>query len=713
MLQILQNLKSGETMLAEVPAPKARSGSLLMVTHTSLVSAGTERMLVDFGKSGWIQKARSQPDKVKAVIDKIKVDGLKPTLQAVQSKLDQPLPMGYCNVGTVIEKGKGVAGSGLNVGDRVVSNGHHAEFVSVPENLCCRIPEGVSDAEASFTVVGAIGLQGIRLLKPTLGESVVVTGLGLIGLLCVQMLRANGCRVLGIDFDTSKCELARSFGAEIVDLSKGEDPVSKARAWSHGRGVDGVLITASTKSNEPVHQAAEMSRKRGRIVLVGVVGLELSRADFYEKELSFQVSCSYGPGRYDTQYEERGIDYPLPFVRWTEQRNFEAFLDLLAERKMDLKPLITHRFKLRDAIKAYETVRQKEGIGILLEYPEENRQVSSDQIPRLIPVSSDERDAIASVKVSVVGAGHFSRQVLIPALAKSGAHLRSIISSGGVNAADLARKHGFQQAGSDAEEVFEDADTNLVVVTTQHNTHASLVAKALKVNKPVFVEKPLCLCQEDLDAIIEDVKAAEKPFVMVGFNRRFAPLIQEMHALIRTQSQPKSFIYTVNAGFIPADHWTQDAEIGGGRLLGEGCHFVDLLRFLSGAPIVSATVQYVQDPGSACQDTCTIQLGFADGSVGTVHYLANGSKRFPKERLEVFCGGGVLQLDNFRVLQGFGWKGFSRKKSPGQDKGHQEEMIQLVEALKQGQGSPVPFEEIVEVSQVCIHLVEKGSFPIP
>ena len=618
--------------------------------------------------------------------------------------------MGYCNVGSVLEVGGGITGREFSVGDRVVSNGHHAEFVCVPKNLCCRVPEGVSDEEASFTVVGAIGLQGIRLLQPTLGESVVVTGLGLIGLLCVQMLRANGCRVLGVDFDASKCALARSFGAETVDLSKGEDPVAKAMAWSQGRGVDGVLITASTKSNEPVHQAALMSRKRGRIVLVGVVGLELSRADFYEKELSFQVSCSYGPGRYDGQYEDKGIDYPLPYVRWTEQRNFEAFLELLSRKALDLSSLITHRFELRDALKAYETVGNKEGIGIVIQYPAENRCVDSGRLNRSITLGTAAGRRAGKVSCSVIGAGNFTRQVLLPALAQTSAKLQSIVSSGGVTAADLGRKFHFERAGTDARASIQDSDTHLLAVTTRHNTHASFVRDALQSGKAVFVEKPLCLQRSELDAIVQDYKAAKEPFVMVGFNRRFAPLVRSMVPLLRASSEPKAFVYTVNAGFIPADHWTQDPAIGGGRLLGEGCHFIDLLRFLADAPIQSAQVHYTQPSGANSMDTFSIQMAFADGSVGTVHYFANGSKSFPKERLEVFCGGGVLQLDNFRTLQGFGWKGFSKQKSSGQDKGHHQELKAVVEALEQGKTAPIPFGEIVEVTDVSLALVESGEY---
>ncbi|MBT7534118.1 MAG: Gfo/Idh/MocA family oxidoreductase, partial [Verrucomicrobia bacterium] len=466
----------------------------------------------------------------------------------------------------------------------------------------------------------------------------------------------------------------------------------------------------STKSNDPVHQAALMSRKRGRILLVGVVGLELSRADFYEKELSFQVSCSYGPGRYDPRYEEEGVDYPLPYVRWTEQRNFEAFLHLLAEKQINLKPLITHRFKLKEALKAYQTVGDKEGIGILIEYPETNATLSSNALVRSVTLDKTTRKAVSGVSCGVLGAGNFTRQVLLPALAKTGANLQHIISSGGVSSADLGRKFGFAQAGTDAGSLFNEPSTNLIAITTRHNTHASLVREALKTEKAVFVEKPLCLSREELDAIQEDYLSAKNPFLMVGFNRRFAPLTQTLNELLKSRSDPKSFIYTVNAGYIPPDHWTQLPEIGGGRLLGEACHFIDLIRFLAASPIENATVQYAQTSGTGSMDTFSIQLTLADGSLGTVHYFANGSKNFPKERLDVFCGGSVLQLDNFRTLQGYGWQGFSKQKSSRQDKGHEMEMQSIITSLTEGQPAPIPFSEIIEVTDVSLALAESGRY---
>ncbi|HBP55329.1 MAG TPA: dehydrogenase, partial [Verrucomicrobiales bacterium] len=402
--------------------------------------------------------------------------------------------------------------------------------------------------------------------------------------------------------------------------------------------------------------------------------------------------------------------YPLPYVRWTEQRNFEAFLHLLAEKQINLKPLITHRFKLKEALKAYQTVGDKGGIGILIEYPETNTTISSNALVRSITLDKTKRKTVSSVSCGVIGAGNFTRQVLLPALAKTGANLQHIISSRGVSSADLGRKFGFAQAGTDAGSLFNDPSTNLVAITTRHNTHATLVREALKTEKSVFVEKPLCLNREELDAIQEGYQSAKNPFLMVGFNRRFAPLTQTLNDLLKSRSDPKSFIYTVNAGYIPPDHWTQHPEIGGGRLLGEACHFIDLIRFLAASPIENATVQYAQTPGAGSMDTFSIQLTLADGSLGTVHYFANGSKSFPKERLDIFCGGSVLQLDNFRTLQGYGWQGFSKQKPSGQDKGHELEMQSIITSLTEGQPAPIPFSEIIEVTNVSLALAESGHY---
>ncbi len=713
MKQILQSLKTGVTKTAEVPCPAIQRGQILIRSSVTLVSAGTERMLVEFGKAGWIDKARQQPDKVRMVLDKIKTDGLMPTVEAVFNKLDQPLPLGYCNVGAVLDIGSGV--TGFAIGERVVSNGKHAEAVCVPVNLCAKVPESVADEDAAFTVLGAIALQGIRLVNPTLGETVVVTGLGLIGLMTVQLLRAHGCRVLGLDFDPLKLALARQFGAETVDLGVGQDPLAAALVFSRGRGVDAVLITASTKSNEPVHQAAQMCRKRGRIVLVGVTGLELSRADFFEKELSFQVSCSYGPGRYDPNYEEKGQDYPVGFVRWTEQRNLEAVLDMMADGRIDVKPLISHRFEIDEAVQAYEIVGgSAPSLGILLSYPsvsEKPDAILRNQTVNIGPA----RPSVGKATLGFIGSGNYATAVLIPAFKAAGVRLKTVASAGGVSAAHAGRKFGFEKTTTATEEVFADPEINAVVVATRHDSHALQVCHALEAGKPVFVEKPLALTLDELSqvevAYASALTAGQMPLVMVGFNRRFAPQAVKVKSLLTALDAPKALVMMVNAGAIPSTHWTQDRAVGGGRIVGEACHFIDLLRYLAGSPIVDAQVVSLGNAKglTGLGDTVTLTLRFADGSMGTVHYLANGHKSFPKERLEVFCSGRILQLDNFRKLKGFGWPGFAKMNLWRQDKGQKDCAAAFVRAVEFGGVAPIAFDELVEVSRVTIQIAEALS----
>ena len=709
MNQILQNLRSGVTELAEVPCPAVKPGHLLIRTRLSVVSAGTERMLVEFGKANLIDKARQQPDKVRQVVDKIKTDGLIPTLEAVRSKLDQPLALGYSNVGIVMEVGEGV--EGFAVGDRVVSNGPHAEVVQVPKHLCAKVPETVDSEDAAFTVIASIGLQGIRLANPTLGETFAVTGLGLIGLMTVQLLRAHGCRVLGLDFDADRLALAKSFGAETVNLAKGEDPVAAAFAYTNGRGVDGVLITASTKSSEPVSQAARMCRKRGRIVLVGVTGLELSRADFYEKELTFQVSCSYGPGRYDPLYEQKGQDYPLGYVRWTEQRNFEAVLDMLAAEKVRFRPLVTHRYAIGEAEQAYRTLDEdRSALGIVLVYDEhkEEKHLRSRTVD-LLPVRRDAgRVAAGGAVVGLIGAGNFAKLILAPALSRTSALLKTVVSSSGVSAAHLGRKFQFQRLSTDPDAVFGDDEINAVLIATPHNTHAAYVKEALQRGKHVFVEKPLCLTRAEL-AELKNLRLYKGQMLMVGFNRRFSTHARTMKQLLDPIVQPKSMVMVVNAGFVPADHWTRQPDVGGGRIIGEACHFIDLLRFLAGHPIEDIAVTSLgQAPGAlSADDNVTITLKFEDGSVGTVHYFANGHKSYPKERLEVFAAGRVLMLDNFRTLTGYGWPNFKKQKLWTQDKGHRAEIETFIRAVENGEGDPIPLQELFEVTEASIEVAEQ------
>lgn len=712
MKQVLQSLQSGLIEVANVPCPAVMAGHLLIGSKNTVLSSGTERMLVEFGRAGWIERARTQPDRVRQVIEKTMSDGPLATIGAVQRKLEQPVSVGYCNVGVILELGTGVAG--FAVGDRVVSNGKHADVVCVPKNVCARIPDVVSDEAAAFTVLGAIGLQGIRLVQPTLGETIVVSGLGLIGLLTVQLLRAHGCKVIGIDFDATRLELARRFGARTVDLAAGEDPVAFAMNETRGRGVDAVIITASTTSSEPVRQAANMCRKRGRIVLVGVTGLELSRADFYEKELTFQVSCSYGPGRYDPEYEEKGHDYPIGYVRWTEQRNFEAVLDMLADERLDVGPLISHRFRIEDAAEAYDLIAGgAPSLGVVLEYGHSDE---AELRKSTVSVAGEARGSPGGSgrepTVGFIGAGNYASGVLIPAFAAAGARLRSVASAQGVSAVVSARRHRFELATTDVAGMLSDPALDAVIVTTRHDSHADLTVRALEAGKHVFVEKPMALALGELEAVQEARSAAiergQNPVVMVGFNRRFSPFAVEARRLRASVPGPVSVVITVNAGSIPASHWTQDRAVGGGRIIGEACHFIDLARFLVGAPIQGwqATAVGGGYAGATVDDCVGLLLRFGDGSTAAVQYLANGHRAFPKERVEVFGGGRILQIDNFRSLKGWGWKGFRGLRRWRQDKGQVACAKAFLDSVREGRPPPVDFDELVEVSRVTIEVAE-------
>ena len=709
MKQIFQNLKTGETLLEDAPCPRVLPGQLLIRTSATLVSAGTERMLVEFGKASLLNKARQQPDKVRQVLDKMRTDGALPTIEAVRSKLDQAIPLGYCNAGTVLEVGPGV--EGFVAGDRVASNGKHAEVVSVPANLCARIPDSVGDEAAAFMVIGAVALQAIRLAQPTLGEAVVVTGLGLVGLLTVQILRAQGCRVLGADFDRSKLALARRFGAETVDLSAGEDLVARSQVFSRGRGVDAVIIAATTKSSEPVHQAAQVCRQRGRVVLVGVAGLELVRADFYEKELTFQVSCSYGPGRYDPRYEEGGQDYPIGFVRWTEQRNFEAVLDMMTDGRLDPTPLVSHRFALDNAVEAYTALEQGSPLGIIIKYPTTEDLPTAmvrDQTVRLASKTGNGTPAVA-----FIGAGNCATRMLMPAFASAGAKLVSVAANTGANATQAGRKFGFSEVTTDSMQLLGRSDIDAVVIATRHDSHGALAIAAVQAGKHVFVEKPLAVTRTQLveiEAAYGAVGANTSigPLLMVGFNRRFAPHVVRMKSLLVATDAPKSILFTINAGAIPATHWTQDEANGGGRIIGEACHFIDLARHLVGSPIRAVNAMTVgrQSGAGRADDKSSFTLGFEDGSFATILYLANGHRSFPKERIEVFCGGHILQLDNFRVLRGFGWPGFRRMRLWRQDKGNAACVAAFLDALRTGGEAPIPARELFEVTRVTFDVAD-------
>ena len=704
MKQILQNLSNGKTSLVDVPSPRNIKSNVLIATKNSVVSAGTERMLVNFGKSNLLNKAKQQPDKVKVVLNKVVTDGLVATIDAVKSKLDQPLPLGYCNAGVVLESDV----SNFEVGDRVVSNGNHAEVVRVPKNLCVKIPDGVDDESAAFTVLGAVGLQGIRLIQPTIGECFVVTGLGLVGLMCVQMLRANGCRVLGVDFDSKKCELARQFGADTVDLSKDEDPGIFARSFSRGRGVDGVLVTAATQSDEVMHQAAEMCRKRGRIVLVGVVGLKLRRDDFFKKELTFQVSASYGPGRYDSFYEEDGNDYPVGFVRWTEQRNFEAVLDMMDSGALDVQPLITHRYNIKNAIKAYTLLDDPSALGIVLNYPPQDKVKLQKSKVRLLSKSSTMPVKVAPC-IGFIGAGNYASRILIPAFKETESVLDTLVTSGGISGVHHGNKNSFLTASTSIDDVLNNESINTVAIVTRHDAHATQVVDSLNAGKHVFVEKPLALTLgeiEQIDKAYKENNKSKNVKLMVGFNRRFAPHILKIKELMSNHQSPKSILMTVNAGPIPAEHWVQDIHVGGGRIVGEGCHFIDLMRHLIGHSIVDFTATMMGNASGVevREDKASITLTFADGSFGTILYLANGGSAFPKERIEVFCDNAVLQMDNYRVLNGYGWSGFKKMQLFKQDKGQKACVQSFVSSIIDGKEVPIPYEETIESSRVSIEV---------
>lgn len=693
MKQLIQNLKNGNTIIEEIPTPTVRKGSVLIQTTRSLVSLGTERMLVEFGKANYFEKARQQPEKVKQVFDKIKSDGLLPTLDTVFNKLDQPLPLGYCNVGKVIQVGEGVID--LKVGDRVASNGNHAEFVCVPKNLVAKIPDNVSDEEATFTVIGSIGLQGIRLLNPVFGETIVVIGLGLIGLVTAELLVANGCQVIGFDFDQVKVDIARQKGIKAFNLSDGCDSVKIASEITGEVGVDGVIITASNKSNEIISQAAKMSRKRGRIVLVGVIGLEINRSDFYEKELTFQVSCSYGPGRYDDNYEQKGIDYPLAFVRWTERRNFESILFAISSGKLNVNPLITELVPFDNYQQIYGNMNASRSIASILKY------VETSVLSHTVQVNSNSFSGSNGV-IGIIGAGNFTKMTLLPLLKSLKPNIKYISSAGGLNATSMAKKYNISNSTTDNHEILNDNDVDLIMITTRHNQHASLTIEALDKGKNVFIEKPLALNIEELESIISSYKKS-KGMLMVGFNRRFSPHSQKMKSLLG--SGQINVIATMNAGFVPKESWIHDLKIGGGRIIGEACHFIDLITFLTGSKVSAVCMNAMGDSPEENTDNASILLKYENGSTGIINYFSNGSKTYSKERVEVYSQERTLILDNFRKLEGFGFKGFTSLKTR-LDKGHKMQFEKLLKSLTEYKDALIPFDEIINTTKASFAAIE-------
>lgn len=705
MKQVVQNFRSGELKVDEVPAPVVRPGSLLVANHFSLISAGTEKSTVSVAKKNLVGKAMERPEMVKKVISKARKDGLMDTMKMVFARLDTPAALGYSCAGTVIEAGSGI--DGFVAGDRVACAGQnyasHAEVVSVPGNLCVAIPDGVDSEDAAYVTMGAIALQGVRQAEPRLGDIVAVIGLGLLGQLTVQMLKANGCIVIASDIDPDKLDLAGRLGADVTVLS--DQLEAGAASLSGGHGVDSVVITASTRESSPVEVAGEIARKKGRVVIVGAVGMNLPREPYYIKELELRLSTSYGPGRYDNEYEEKGHDYPYGYVRWTEKRNMEAFLALIQQGKVDVKSLTTHSFDISDAEKPYRIIMENSEpfLGILLSY-------SSHKSPNL------ERDIVISstqvadkVNMGIIGAGSHVKDMLLPALkGMKGVQIRAICTGNGINAKALASKISAAYCTSDYSEVLKDETVNAVLIGTRNNVHGRMVKHSLETGKHVFVEKPLCLTQAELDAITEELQqqGADAPQLMVGLNRRFSVHAQKAIDFYKGRNDPLVMVYRVNAGALPHDHWTQDPEVGGGRILGEACHFIDYLQVICGSKPVSVHARSIQSHSSGItSDHTVISLSFADGSIGTVIYAAGGDAALPKERCELFADGKSAVMDDFLVSEFYAGGKKSTFRTRGRDKGFSEEMKRFCTGIMSGVPA-MPFDDIVAVTRACLLAVE-------
>jgi predicted dehydrogenase/threonine dehydrogenase-like Zn-dependent dehydrogenase len=713
MKQLLQNLKTGEGVVADVPAPVAQPGRVLVRAAASLVSAGTERAFVELGRKTLLGKAKERPDLVGKVFEKVRSEGLLSTLQSVREKLDESHALGYSASGLVVEVGEGV--SEFRAGDRVACAGTgyaaHAELLSVPKNLCARLPEGVDFEGGAFATLGAIALQGVRLAEPTLGESVVVVGLGLIGQLAAQLLRANGCRVFGVDLDAARVGLAKRLGADD-GCAAGAGVKEAVLGWSRGRGADAVLLTAATQSDEPVELAGEISRLRGRVVAVGLVGMNVPRQSYFRRELTLRVSMSYGPGRYDPEYEERGHDYPLPYVRWTEGRNLEAFLDLVAAGGVKTAPLVTHRFPVEEGERAYQLISGDAGepyLGVLINYDPARELERHVENPgsRLKAQSPKSAAGAGGVRVGLVGAGDYARRMLLPHLRAEGAEFVSVATASGVTARDVGTRYGFARFVSGAEEVLCDESVSLVVVATRHDTHAHLARRALERGLDVFVEKPLALDDGELDALLEAARASAGRLT-VGFNRRFSPHARAAREFFGGRRSPLSILYRVNAGRVPRSHWTQDAREGGGRIRGEVCHFVDFMQYVTGSRVVRVYAEPVasDDREAVDDDSVFVTLKFADGSNGSIAYLAEGDRSLPKERVEVFGGGRSFVIEDFRSAASHAGGRETRTRLRAQDKGQREEVRAVCAALREAGAAPIPLADLANTTRATFRILD-------
>jgi len=705
MKQILQQPRTGEIVFSEVPAPRLAPGCVLVSIAASLVSVGTERASSGFARKNLLQKAQARPDLVREVVGKARRDGLFAAAQAIRSRLDQPLALGYSSAGRVIGIGEGV--TDIRVGDRVACAGAgyavHAEIACVPRLLVAKLPEPslVTFDEAAFATLGSIALHGVRTADVRLGDTAAVIGLGLLGQLTVQILKAGGCRVLGMDIQPNRAELAARLGADATAASSSQFR-DLCYERSRGAGVDAVLITAETQSSDPVNFAAEIARDRGVVVAVGMVGMDIERRLYYEKELDFRISRSYGPGRYDAAYEQKGRDYPIGYVRWTETRNMEAFLELLNDGKLDLKLLITHRFPIDRAHGAYDLITRRTDerfLGVLITYPEHPNQSQTLELAGRKD-RIDGQGGISPVTIGLLGAGSFAASTLLPAIKRvSGIEFVGVCNATGVRGRHAAEKFGFQYCTTDEKEILNDTRISTVVITTRHHLHARQAIAALDAGKRVFCEKPLCLSEEELADIVRCYTrqtTTQQPFLMVGFNRRFAPMALRMKAFFSNINEPLAIHYRVNAGYLPSDHWVHDPEQGGGRILGEVCHFVDFLMFLAGSSPVEVQASSLADSGRYSGENVVLSVRFANGSLSTIDYLANGDKSFSKERVEVFGGGAVGILEDFRHLDliRHGKKQTVHARWR-QDKGHRGEYEALANAIREGQAAPIPFDQIV------------------
>ena len=699
MKKINQNLKNGNTELLLSPMPSLKIGHLLIKSEYSIISLGTEKMLVDFGKANLLKKATLQPDKAKKAIAKVKTDGLIPTIKSILNKLDEPLSLGYSNAGIIYGIGPNV--TGYKIGDRVISNGPHSEYFNSPVNLCAKIPSNVLSKEASFTVLGSISLQSIRLLKPLIGETIYVFGMGLIGLIAVQILINNGCNVIAIDYNNERLDKAKLYGADVVLLTKKASIVNQINKFSSLEPADGVIIATNTKSNEPLDLASSVSRKKGRIILVGDSGINVNRTEFYNKELTFQVSRSYGPGRYDKNYEEEGIDYPIEYVRWTQKRNFEAILQLLRNKKLDFKSLITHQFTIEEVTDLYDTLNNPSFLGVIIKYKKE----TSTKTTIFNNDNDIEINPKSNLNTGFIGAGNYCRSVLLPAFIKTDANMIGIASLNGASAAHAGKKFGLNYFTSDAEKIINDKNITNIVIATQHNTHFEFVEKALKKNKKVFVEKPLCLTLKDLDKLKKTVLLGEnkQKNLTVGFNRRFSPLAQTLKNNLENEKSHKVILINVNAGHIEDNHWTQSKSKGGGRIIGEAIHFIDLARFLSGQDI---EIWKCSKAIGKSKDTCSIILEFKGGSIANINYISTGSNLYPKEKITVFCNGQIAEIDNFKKLKYYNWPGTKNKTLFVQNKGQNECISSFINSSKYNLGSNIPFKEIYQVHKTAIEIVD-------